>query len=121
MISLLTACCNDLMEPYIGVNSPCNEFLCRYLIKSLKLKLSKTTASKKGATMKWFMFMSVALSIAVPTAMAAQDPSPSLKDIQQPCKLKQVTHRCEIVTDKQTIKGICIDAKRYGLICSERK
>ncbi|KHT65602.1 hypothetical protein RJ45_00180 [Photobacterium gaetbulicola] len=71
--------------------------------------------------MKWFISMSVALLIAVPSAMAAQEASPSLAEIQQACKLKQVTHRCEVVTDKQTIKGICIDAKWYGLICSERK
>ncbi|PSU35773.1 hypothetical protein [Photobacterium lutimaris] len=71
--------------------------------------------------MKWLISMSVALFIAVPSAMAVQDSSPSLKEIQQPCKLKQVTHRCEVVTEKQTVKGICIDAKWYGLICSERK
>ncbi|MCW8329171.1 hypothetical protein MD588_10170 [Photobacterium sp. SDRW27] len=71
--------------------------------------------------MKWFISTSVALLLLLPQAMAAQSPEPSLKDIQQACKLKQVTHRCEVVSSDKTIKGICIDAQWYGLICSERK
>ena len=71
--------------------------------------------------MKWLISMSVALFLFLPSTMAAQSNTPTLKDVQQACKLKQVTHRCEVVTNEQTIKGICIDAQWYGLICSERK
>lgn len=71
--------------------------------------------------MKWLISIPVALFLSLSPAMAAQSNAPTLKDIQQACKLKQVTHRCEVISDKQTIKGICIDAQWYGLICSERK
>ncbi|GAB3522591.1 hypothetical protein ACQKP8_02940 [Photobacterium alginatilyticum] len=71
--------------------------------------------------MKWLISTSVALFLLSPHAIAAQSTEPNLKDIQQACKLKQVTHRCEVVNTEKNITGICIDAQWYGLICSERK
>ncbi|MDX1301420.1 hypothetical protein [Photobacterium sp.] len=71
--------------------------------------------------MKWLISMSVALLMFLPPTIAAQSSTPTLNDVQQACKLKQVTHRCEVVSNEKAVKGICIDAQWYGLICSERK
>ncbi|MGF1703118.1 hypothetical protein L4D09_22775 [Photobacterium makurazakiensis] len=70
--------------------------------------------------MKWFISISIAAFIALP-AMATKTQTPALKDVQQACELKRVTHQCSIVNESKVEKGLCIDAKRYGLICSQRK
>ncbi|MCQ1060478.1 hypothetical protein LRP52_37465 [Photobacterium sp. ZSDE20] len=72
--------------------------------------------------MKWLISISMAAFIAAPAmAVIVQTAVPTLKDVQQACELKRVTHQCSIVNESKVEKGICIDAKRYGLICSQRK
>lgn len=84
-----------------------------------KIKLPPTNILK-DAHMKWLISISVTAFIALP-AVAANTKAPTLKETQQACELKRVTHQCSIVHESNVEKGICIDAKRYGLVCSQRK
>ncbi|MGR5063779.1 hypothetical protein [Photobacterium sp. DNB22_13_2] len=70
--------------------------------------------------MKWLISILMAAFIALP-AFAVNTKTPTLKETQQACELKRVTHQCSIINESKVEKGICIDAKRYGLICSQRK
>lgn len=42
----------------------------------------------------------------------------TLNELQRACDLKRVVHSCTVTIQKQQLKGHCIDAKEYGLMCS---
>ncbi|EHY9857446.1 hypothetical protein K5B43_000676 [Vibrio parahaemolyticus] len=42
----------------------------------------------------------------------------ALNQLQSACALKQVTHSCTVTIKQEQLKGHCVDAKEYGLMCS---
>lgn len=67
----------------------------------------------KKRTLVWF-----AIGVLASASSLAQNDKDAINKLQSACELKQVTQSCAVSLHEKEMKGRCIDAKQYGLICS---